>query len=1348
MTAESAAATKPELRDVLRRLAVLAVLTGLMYGLQFVALSEGAGATDPRTLAAIGFALLAAFTVGELGGLLGLPRVTGYILAGVLLGPHVSDLMSARVAQDLQVFNTLALGLIATTAGLELDVGALKRLWRTLGATVGLKLLLLPPIVGGAFLLVAPHVTIEGAPAGGSLHALALLLAILGIGTSPAIAVAVINDTRATGRMAELVLGMAVVKDVVVVLALALGIAVSRTLIGGGGMDAGALSHLGRELGGSVLAGAVVGGLAIAYVRFVHREMLVFVGASVLVVAQFSAALHLELLLVFIVAGFVVRNLSPYEHEVLAPLEMVALPVFVVFFSTAGANLDLPATWAVLPLAAALFGARAVTFVVASRLGGRAGAEPDHVRRHAWLGYLPQAGVTLGLVLLAAQALPEIAAPLKQVGLALVALNLLVGPVTLGVALRKEDAEASRAPSAAPVEVESPPDAPPLPPDAAALLDSLEGALRGRVETLLETRLGPWVEGRRGALEEVLGGDIGSSERRRAARRYATAEREESDAERVEVLQALLRDLRAALLRLPISTTVDVSGRPREVPLRVAARVTLEPRLAAAVRDTLRIWYQAEAGVVEALQRRVFDGLDGDPLAPVDAAGDHVAERLDGAISAGMAALRVAVGTGGARKLRFSQVQTVEDTLSRLAVEGRGWARGLEATCSQLVLADALTRARARVESVLTRRFQGPLGRVQRQTAALLEGVRERLAAMAETLETETPELPEPPATLASQAWPRTSRQRLRQLIGRAQVTTALAPLAAELRRIVAEAPERLLVPGDGPSVVEADRPEAVQTVTVPVRHLLETHLEDGFIPEPMSAGHEMRKLVMGIDARVGEAINVASFAVEHLAKEPSEEARVGARQAVARAVEQLDLIEGELAERLDHTGERLSLTLGNACGRVSQEAQAVSASLARRARGAGAARRLVAWLAGRARAARAWLRRSRAHLGARSNRVVRDLRIKAGVDSLDATELRAHLDAAAPEDPALELPGVVKRAFALTPVEDRRLFAVNREALAEGVAAERASAAGARSGFLVRGGRGSGRSSVLNMLLLELSAERILKPEVQISPRTGGLVAALAAELECDPTVRAVHRALAEERTAIVVDDLEHWLVPSGPGFRAFAEVQRLVAESPRSTFWAASLSNEADRMLTPLLQLDRLFAREVQLPAASAADALALAEARLRLAGHTLSFGREGRRRGLLGRDLRAAWGREVRRAGGGSLLGVMLALRGARWGADENVIRAGIPSAVDVPLGAQLRPRQTALLATLYRFGPMEVATLEAVFGGDPLPLDSALAHLQLSGLVDFAPGTEALRLARRGLPAVSSALRQAGLVGDRG
>jgi Kef-type K+ transport system membrane component KefB len=436
----------------MRRLLVIAAALGMMWSLHELGVSDDSAQFDPLTLAAIGFVVLTAYIMGELGAKLGLPKVTGYILSGVVLGPGVSDILSVRVVEEMRVFNDLALGLIATSAGLELDLRAIRQVWRTLSVTVATKIPALILLVGGTFWVVQTFFHVLDIQGEAAIWGLALIFGVLGLGTSPAIALAVVRETGSKGRLSDLVLAIAVVKDLVVVVCLALALAVVRSMLDPeGSLDAHVLLQVGEEIGLSLAVGTLIGAVLILYLRYVRAEMLLFVTGTVLLTTELSAFFHLELLLVLITAGFMVRNLSKYEHDLMKPLSRVSLPVFVVFFTTAGAGVDLGASLAVLPMALALALARALAFGLAGLAGGRAGHESPKVAGNAWMAYLPQAGVTLGLVLLAAEAIPELAEQIRRIGMALVALHLLIGPVLMSLALRRAGEVPGKGAAAEPV---------------------------------------------------------------------------------------------------------------------------------------------------------------------------------------------------------------------------------------------------------------------------------------------------------------------------------------------------------------------------------------------------------------------------------------------------------------------------------------------------------------------------------------------------------------------------------------------------------------------------------------------------------------------------------------------------------------------------------------------------------------------------------------------------------------------------------------------------------------------------------------------------------------------------------
>src|SRR5690606_11965676 len=242
------------------------------------------------------------------------------------------------------------------------------KLARTLLATTGAKILITAPLVGAA--LIAFELTFHplGFDDTASVIGMGMVFAALSLGTSPSITLAILSETGAKGRLMDMVMGAAVFKDLVVVVVLAVALAATQALIGGS-MSASVLIIVAEHVALEIIAGVVVGLILIGYLRWIKAEMLLFVAAIVLVVAEVAHSFHLESLLIFITAGFVVRNFSEFEHDLHHPLAMVSLPVFVVFFTIRGAALDIGATLGILPLALLLFAVRAGGFWVSAKIG-------------------------------------------------------------------------------------------------------------------------------------------------------------------------------------------------------------------------------------------------------------------------------------------------------------------------------------------------------------------------------------------------------------------------------------------------------------------------------------------------------------------------------------------------------------------------------------------------------------------------------------------------------------------------------------------------------------------------------------------------------------------------------------------------------------------------------------------------------------------------------------------------------------------------------------------------------------------------------------------------------------------
>ncbi len=504
----------------MRRFVVLALLLGLMTLLQTLQASPDTP-FHPLSLATFGFVLLAAYTLGQVAAAIQLPKITGYIVTGLVFGPQILNIFSSAVEADLRVVNDLAIGLIALSAGAEMQLEGLKKVARSLLWIVAIKgVLILTSVIGLTFALASAIPFLSGQPIG-LILSVGMILGVLAFGTSPAATIAVISETGAKGRLADTTLGVAVAKDIVMVILLAVGVALARTFSPEGhGFEVGILGELGLDLALSLLAGGVLGAVIIAYIRYVGAELWLFVVGVIFAMTAIAHEFHLEALLVFIVAGFVVRNASGLGHDFLHLVEKVALPVYVVFFSVAGAGLDLSALQSVLLVALALVAVRAAAIFVGTAAATRLAGEPEPIQKFAWLSFISQAGVVIGLSIIVENSLPGLGTEIRTLVMGTVAIHLLVGPVLFKFALTQVGEVRGEEPAEDVVEREEPEKREaavrPLPEELAEPVAVLEEQVAAGLRELgstasraleLAAELRGWPAEDRAAKEEKLAGD-------------------------------------------------------------------------------------------------------------------------------------------------------------------------------------------------------------------------------------------------------------------------------------------------------------------------------------------------------------------------------------------------------------------------------------------------------------------------------------------------------------------------------------------------------------------------------------------------------------------------------------------------------------------------------------------------------------------------------------------------------------------------------------------------------------------------------------------------------------------------
>ncbi len=416
---------------------LLALLSLLMALLLEVTPETVNAHTD--SAAALGFLILAAYLAGQLVQPYRLPKITGYLLAGILFGPYVFNLVQEPAAERLDLINRLALGIIALTAGGELRLAKLRRQVRAISTVVGLRFALVPLSVALVLYVFFDALAVAQAGTAAQRVAGVVLLGLIAAAISPSTTVAVITETQSGGPVTELSLAVAVTIDVAILVVFAPALAFAEVLTQPGGTFQLALMlKVGWEILSAVPLGILFGVGVVWYLRSVREEISIFLVGVVFFAVEFTNAIHSDPVLTCLIVGFVVENYSDQGETLIQAIESSSLPIYAVFFAVAGAALNLNALRARWVAALTIVLVRLGTTVISTNLAARRVTGVPTVRRYLWTGFLGQAGVSLGLAQLIAESVPApLGTDLRTLIVASIVVNQVIGPVIFRLGLEK-----------------------------------------------------------------------------------------------------------------------------------------------------------------------------------------------------------------------------------------------------------------------------------------------------------------------------------------------------------------------------------------------------------------------------------------------------------------------------------------------------------------------------------------------------------------------------------------------------------------------------------------------------------------------------------------------------------------------------------------------------------------------------------------------------------------------------------------------------------------------------------------------------------------------------------------------
>jgi alpha,alpha-trehalose-phosphate synthase [UDP-forming] len=409
-----------------RRLAALAVTIGLAW----VIVTRGGESRGDEATLALGVALIAAAVVGWLCEFVRLPRITGYLCFGLVCGPSVANIITSPMARDLQAASAFAVVVVAVIAGLHINLAKLADRVSAVASLAGLTMVTAWVILSAGMFLLWPMLPLASDLLMPERAAAAALTAMVLVGASPAVTIAVIAEGRARGPLADLATEVVVLMEVAVVLLFVASQSTFRAMFGPTGPTIDLVGVAAWSVGGSIALGAGCGALFTLYLKIVGREVTVLLLVMCGVLTGFAAPMGFEPFLAGLTAGLVIQNVRPGAGDVLHDAaEQGAMPALVLFFAATGASMHIEALATVGAFAVAISALRLVAIRTGTRLAARiSGADSPEVGL-LWRGLVPTAGATLGLLTLAVTELPDWGIPLQSLIVAVVAINQLIGPI-------------------------------------------------------------------------------------------------------------------------------------------------------------------------------------------------------------------------------------------------------------------------------------------------------------------------------------------------------------------------------------------------------------------------------------------------------------------------------------------------------------------------------------------------------------------------------------------------------------------------------------------------------------------------------------------------------------------------------------------------------------------------------------------------------------------------------------------------------------------------------------------------------------------------------------------------------
>ncbi len=365
--------------------------------------------------------------LGRLVKLIKLPNVTGYLLAGLLLGPSILGILSDNFLNDITIISDAALGFIAFSIGNEFKISYFKKVGIT-----PIVIAIFESLFAVVFVVVALLISGKDLP-------FSLVLGSIAAATAPAATIMVIKQYKARGPVSQTLLSVVAIDDATALIMYSIAIAVATAISGGNQSGAELFLKPLIEIGGALVVGAVLGFIFLVPLKFFKKDgnrlsleiAFIFMGLGLSSICGFSS------LLLCMSMGAVIANFSPDVNQIMKVTDRITPPIFMLFFVASGAGLNISVLPSIGVVGIIYIIVRVIGKMFGASLGARLCKADKNTRKYLGPALIPQAGVAIGLSLAATTVVPQYATQIRTVILCGTLVYELVGPAIAKLSLKK-----------------------------------------------------------------------------------------------------------------------------------------------------------------------------------------------------------------------------------------------------------------------------------------------------------------------------------------------------------------------------------------------------------------------------------------------------------------------------------------------------------------------------------------------------------------------------------------------------------------------------------------------------------------------------------------------------------------------------------------------------------------------------------------------------------------------------------------------------------------------------------------------------------------------------------------------